>query len=129
MDKAAIIKKFIEEIHAAKAELEQAYREHKEEAMSAPSAMQSASDMSRYQANTMAEQLRTEIESLEKSMGSLLGVVSHPASGKEYSHGKIYLLEHAGKKKGYLIVPEGTGGKNIKYSNIDIYSVSPNSPA
>jgi len=128
MDKSIILKKFIEELQASKDELEHSYLEHKEEAKNAPSAMQSASDMSRHQANTMAENVRAEIDVLEKAIDSLLKPESHSKEEDALGCGKLFIVESESEKKGYLIVPEGAGGRQIKGFDIALFSVSPNSP-
>ncbi len=128
MDKSIILKKFIEELRARKDELERSYLEHKEEAKNAPSAMQSASDMSRHQANTMAENVRAEIDVLEKAIDFLLKPESHPKEGGALGYGDLFIVEYNSGKKGYLIVPKGAGGREVKGLGIDLFSISPNSP-
>ncbi len=128
MDKSVILNKFIEELRASKDELERSYSEHKEEAKNAPSAMQSASDMSRHQANTMAENIRAEVDIVEKAIDSLLKLESDPKKENALGYGNLFIVKSESEKKGYLIVPEGAGGREIKGFDVALFSVSPNSP-
>lgn len=125
MDKKDIKNLVLENLVKIREDLVKSRREYKEAAKDAPSAMQSHSDTSRFQFNTLAENIDIQIQKLDEAV-ALIKESGEKSVKTEI--GAFVAIKENNRKKYFYLVPEGAGGFEVKRDRSIIRALAINSP-
>lgn len=125
MDKKDIKNLVLENLVNIREDLVKSRGEYKEAAKDAPSAMQSHSDTSRFQFNTLAENIDIQIQKLDEAV-----VLIKELEGKSVKTeiGAFVAIKENNEKEHFYLVPEGVGGFEIRWGRLVIKVLAINSP-
>lgn len=126
MTKPEIVEKILarlREFHDAEME---AYRAHKDASVKAPSAMESASDTTKFQEGQMADKTLQRAENLRYAMVEL--EQKSNGSFKNVNVGALVRADEGGEEAFFYVVPEGAGGQTIRQGKDVVQTVAIGSP-
>jgi len=130
MNKEAAIKGIIKELERQRLELENGLKSAKRDAKESPSAMESHSDTTRNQMQTLAANIERTIKEKEMAILSLNKFLN--SSEKQSDTAKEFALveieNESGEKRFYAIVPEGGAGATIDEGGVPITSITLKTP-
>jgi transcription elongation GreA/GreB family factor len=127
MDKKIIIEKIIKRLKKRLKSLEKSIQETQKAVISAPSAMQSWSDTSRFQFRSQIAKLQPQATQLKNCIKKLqkLDVSRKPEKAEL---GVLIKIKKGDKILFYFICPPGSGAEILKLNKSQVTAISVNSP-